>query len=155
MAYYNNYNGGYKKNRYYKNNNQKYNNNKPQSRPAQFNGFDATQYKKPDIEIKDLNGKVYKISGNFSSEFSAKLLAKIDEINGIKGMAKDVKNFPEIFSISKDFCVDIINCNIDGITYTWDDIKTGFNDVNVLYNLMGYISRIITAENAQRLNNAN
>lgn len=149
--------------RFNKSGNRNYNNNNGFNRydnrqyeqPARFNGFDARQYKKPDIEITDLNGKVYTISGNFSSELSAKLLANIEEIKGIKEKSKDVKNFPVIFDIAKDFCVDVINCNIDGVTYTWDEIKTGFNDINVLYGIMGYISNIISAENAARLNNAN
>ena len=135
MAYNNRnrYNGGYKKN--YRNNNKNYyymQENRPQEKPA-FNGFDATQYKKPDIEIKDLNGKVYRISGNFSTAFSAELLKTTKRVDEIRKGSSQIEQFPQIFDLLRDWCLSLINLNTDGEKYTMDDVKHGFDDIYVLY----------------------
>jgi len=153
MAYYknNNYrkNGGYKKNnnyKYYENRN--YEDNRPQERPV-FNGFDATQYKKPDIEIKDLNGKVYTISGNFSTAFSAELIKTSKRIEKIRAGKDTLEQFPEMFDLLREWCLSLINLNVDGVEYTMEDVNRGFNDIYVLYNLVGYIAKVVGASNRE------
>lgn len=149
----NNRNGQYRK--YRKNNN--YNNNRKDNRfndnrindnrmnQPVFKGFDATQYKKPDILIKDLNGKVYKISGNFSSAFTAEIMQMQKRIKEITE-SDPIEKFPEIFDILKTWCLKLINLNVDGEKYNTDDVDKGFNDVYVLYNLVAYISDIMSRE---------
>lgn len=144
-------NGQYKK--YRKNNNynrkdNRYNDNRiNDNRTSQpvFNGFDATQYKKPDILIKDLNGKVYKISGNFSSAFTAEIMQMQKQIEEIK-KSDPIEKFPEIFDILKTWCLKLINLNVDGEKYNTEDVDRGFNDVYVLYNLVAYIAEIMAKE---------
>ena len=156
MAYNNNYNGnrnsGYKNNNrnFYQNRNNGYNNRPQNNRPA-FNGFDATQYKKPDIEIKDLNGRIYRISGNFSTAFSAEILKTINKIEEIHKGSNDLDKFPEMFALLKDWCLSLINLNTEGVTYTMDDVNAGFNDIYVLYNLVAYIAKVLSADKAQNM----
>lgn len=161
MAYnnYNNrnrYNGGHKK-KYNYNYSNNYNNRPQNSRPANdgFNGFDATQYKKPNIEIKDLNGKVYTISGNFSTAFSAEIVQYQKQIETIQKVKNDVEKFPEIFNLLKEWCLKLLNLNIEGVECTMDDVNSGFNDIHVLKNLMVYIANIVKAERANMITDAN
>lgn len=153
MAHYNNnknrYNGGRNK-KQYNNYNNGYN-NRPQNRPAEFNGFDATQYKKPDIEIKDLNGTVYKINGNFTSAFSAELLKNSKKIEEIRKGGNNIENFPEIYKLLREWCLSLLNQNTDGVTYSMDVVTRGFDDIYVLYNLLAYITKIVGERNPQRL----
>lgn len=142
-------NGGYKYNNR-RNNNYKNNNYNPQ-KPAytEFDGFDATQFKKPDINIKDLRGVVYTISGNFSTAFSANILKTTEQINKIRNNSNNIEKFPEIFDLLKEWCLDLINLNVDGKTYSMDDVNAGFNDIYVLYNLISYISKVVSASNKE------
>jgi len=141
-------NGQYKKYRNEYKRDNRYNDNRindnRMSQPV-FNGFDATQYKKPDILIKDLNGKVYKISGNFSSAFTADILQTQKQIEDIK-QNDPIERFPEIFDILKTWCLKLINLNVDGEKYNTEDVDRGFNDVYVLYNLVAYIAEIMAKE---------
>ena len=146
MAYkkngqYRKYRTEYKKDNRYSDN--RINDNR-MSQPV-FNGFDATQYKKPDILIKDLNGKVYKISGNFSSAFTAEIMQMKKRIEEIK-KSDPIEKFPEIFDILKTWCLKLINLNVDGEKYNTEDVDRGFNDVYVLYNLVAYIAEIMAKE---------
>lgn len=146
MAYYKNNNyrkkGGYKKNsnyKYYENKN--YVDNRPQERPARE--FDATRYKKDDITIRDLNGKVYTINGNFSTAFTVELVKtqkQLEKINQSKDM---VECYPELLKILKSFCLVLINQNVDGEKYTLDDVEHGFNDIEVLKALVTYIGQLM------------
>lgn len=142
------YNGGHKKNNNYRYNDNRNFNNRTQERPA-FNGFDATQYKKPDIEIKDLNGKVYKISGNFSTAFSAELLKTSKRADEIRKGSNTLEQFPEMFDLLRDWCLTLLNQNVDGVHYTMEDVNRGFNDIYVLYNLVGYIAKVVSASNRE------
>lgn len=141
-------NGQYKKYRNEYKRDNRYNDNRindnRMSQPV-FNGFDATQYKKPDILIKDLHGKVYKISGNFSSAFTAEIMQMQKRIEEIK-KSDPIEKFPEIFDILKTWCLKLINLNVDGEKYNTDDVDKGFNDVYVLYNLVAYIAEIMAKE---------
>ena len=156
MAY-NRYNSGYNNNRnrnnnynyYNKNNNQ--NNRNPQHRNN--NTFDATKAKKPDIEIIDLNGKKYKIRGNFSSAFSAEILKTIKEVDKIRKNNNDVETFPKMYKLLKSWCLSLINLNTEGVVYTMEDVDNGFDDIYVLYNLIAYISEVIGKNTATLKNN--
>lgn len=141
MAYrnYNNnsnrYNGGYNRN-----NNQYYNNHRNQNDRPAFNGFDATVYKKPDIELKGLSGKIYRISGNFSGEFGAylcRIKSRVDTVADSK--LSDIEKFPELYELLKDFTLQLINLNTEGVTYSMDAVQKDFNDIYVMWNLLRYI----------------
>ena len=157
MAYKKNYNKNYNRNRNNRyNGGQGYNDNKkfyymdrPQEQKPTFEGFDASQFKKPDITIKDLNGKVYTISGNFSTAFSAELIKTSERVDEIRNGSNDLEKFPQIFDLLRDWCLSLINHNVDGETYTMDDVKRGFDDIYVLYNLVGYIGKVISASNRE------
>ena len=146
MAYYKNNNyrkkGGYKKNsnyKYYENKN--YVDNRPQERPARE--FDATRYKKDDITIRDLNGKVYTINGNFSTAFTEELVKAQLQIERIEQSEDMAERYSELLKMLKSFCLVLINQNVDGEKYTLDDVEHGFNDIGVLKALLIYIGQLI------------
>lgn len=147
MSYNNNFrnnNRGYsnnnRNNRNY-NDNRRYENNDYRRNEPAFNGFDATKYKKPDIEIKGLTGKIYRISGNFSMGFGAEILKTIKRVEAItKGNMDNAEKFPEIYDLLKDWTLQLINLNVDGVTYSMDAVLRDFNDIYVMYNLIAYIS---------------
>ena len=154
MAY-NNYNNrgnnGYKKNY---NNNNRYNGNgynngfnngyRPQNDRPVNNGFDARQYKKPDIPITDLNGKTYMISGNFSTAFAANMIKYLEEAKQFENInVNEPEKYAGAFEILKKWCLELINLNIDGIEYTMNDVNAGFNDYFVLIGLINYIAGLM------------
>ena len=145
MGYNNNYNRN-NNYRYNKNNgyNRNYNNNyRPQNNRPENIGFDATVYKKQDIPIKDLNGKIYHISGNFSTAFSADIIKTFEQAQKLTDKEKAVDNFPEIFSLLKNWCLSLISLNTDGYACTMADVEAGFNDIHVLQGLVNYIANLI------------
>lgn len=143
--YYNNRNNNYRNNGGHRNNyNRNFNNDNSINNKPQFTGFDATRFRKPNIEIKDLNGKVYVISGNFSTAFSAEIVKTIDKINEIRKSENDIAQFPKMFNLLKEWCLSLINLNVDSVQYTMDDVNAGFNDIYVLYNLVAYISKVLS-----------
>lgn len=146
MAYYKNKNyrknGGYKKNnnyKYYENRN--YEDNRPQERPARE--FDATRYKKEDITIRDLNGKVYTINGNFSTAFTEELVKAQQQLERIEQSGDMAERYSELLKMLKSFCLVLINQNVDGEEYTLDDVERGFNDIEVLKALLTYIAQLL------------
>lgn len=145
----NRFNGGYnnRNNNNYQNRN--YNNNYRQNedRPADNYAFDATKYKKPDIKIRDMNGKVYTISGNFPKMFVIELARNINEIRKITdGDYTQLDKFPELFDLLKKWVLSFLNLNVDGITYSMSEIMTGFNDVFCLFDLFNYIVKVTDAD---------
>lgn len=138
----NNYNGGHKKNNNYRYNDNKDFENRPQTRPTS-NGFDATQYKKPDITIKDLNGKVYTINGNFTTTFTETLVKANKRVEEIQANEDLEYRYPELLKLLKEWCLILINQNIDGEKYTMEDVECGFNDIYVLQALISYIGDYI------------
>lgn len=142
MAYnknYNNrYNGGYNKKNNYQNRN--YNNYRPQNDRPAFNGFDASTYKKPDIELKGLTGKIYRISGNFSMAFASQIFKTMQRVDKVtKSNLSDIEKFPELYDLLKDWTLELLNLNTEGITYSMDAVLKDFNDLYVMYNLLQYI----------------
>jgi len=152
MAYYNNRNNNNRNNNNYNNNrrNNFYNNNE-QGRNTNNNGFDARVYKKPDIDITDLTGHTYRISGNFSTAFSSEIIKTIERAERIRGGSNDLDKFPEMFDLLKDWCLSLLNLNVDGEKVTIDDVNRGFNDIYVLYNLIGYIAKCVSSNSAQMI----
>lgn len=155
MAYnnYNNKNNGYRNNNGYRPNyngngyrNNNYNNGfRPQNdnRPVN-NGFDARQWKKPDIPVTDLNGKTYMISGNFSTAFAANMIKYLEEAKQFENInINEPEKYAGAFEILKKWCLELINLNTDGIKYTMDDVDAGFNDYFVLCGLIDYIAKFI------------
>ena len=151
MAYSRNYNnnnkydGGYT-NRYYKNNynfqNKNFKNNyRVQNNKPAFNGFDASTYKKPDIELKGLTGKIYKISGNFSMAFASQIFKTMERVNKVtKSNLSDIEKFPELYDLLKDWTLELLNLNTEGVTYSMDAVLRDFNDIYVMNNLLNYIA---------------
>lgn len=144
---YNNKNNGYNRN---------YNNNyRPQNNRHENIGFDATVYKKQDIPIKDLNGKIYHISGNFSTAFSADIIKTFEQAQKLTDKEKAVDNFPEIFALLKNWCLSLISLNTDGYECTMADVESGFNDIHVLQGLVNYIANMIVLTPEELKNNGN
>ena len=110
-------------------------------------GFDARKYKKQDIEITDLNGKTYIISGNFASTFSVEMVKYIEQVEKYKEEKADIKDMPEMVDMLKEWCLNLLNHNIDGKVYDMTVINAGFNDVDVLFNLFNYITNLINDYN--------
>lgn len=145
---YNNYNNnrGYRNNNYNNNRNNNYRNNRPQNenrKPA----FDASKYKKPDIDIKGLSGTVYTINGNFSFDFASVIFKTNSRIENVTG--KDValiEKFPEIYELLKEWTLELLNHNVNGITYTMDAVNKDFNDLYVMYNLLQFITDFIAKD---------
>ena len=134
----NNYYGGYRNN-YYNENNEY---NRPQEKPT-FNGFDATQYIKPEINIKDMNGKVYTISGNFSTIFTEELVKAAKKVEEILKNDDVELRYSESLAYLKNWCLLLLNQNVNGEKYKMEDVECGFNDVVILRKLFIYISEYI------------
>lgn len=152
MAYKKNFNKNYNRNRNnrynggqgYNNDNKKfYYMDRPQEQKPTSNGFDATQYKKPDITIKDLNGKTYTINGNFTTTFTETLVKANKRVEEIQANEDLEYRYPELLKLLKEWCLILINQNIDGEKYTMEDVERGFNDIYVLQALISYIGDYI------------
>lgn len=153
MAY--NYNNKNNRNRY--NNggyNPNYNRNRNFNAPntaAKFEGFDASVYKMPDFKIKDLNGKVYTINGNIDTELRKHYIEDAERINKIQeSKSGDISIFPDLIDAFKDWCLAILNLNVDGIKYTMDDVNAGWNDVYVLQGLFTFTAEKMAKIDAAR-----
>lgn len=160
MGYNKNFNGnGYRNNNYNRNNGGQYNNTyknngnhyrndsrdnfRPQERTF---AFDAMQYKKPDIDIRDMNGKIYTINGNFSTEFAAKIMHTFESLEKVKDQTNWIKDYPEIYNALKEWALELINRNIDGVEYTMKDVELGFGDIIVLQKLIEFIFEIVSID---------
>lgn len=148
----NRYNGGYnnRNNNYHNknyNNNYNYNYRPQNDRPADDFAFDATKYKKPDIKIRDMRGKVYTISGNFPKMFAVELVRNIEEINKVtNGDYTQLDKYPELIHLMKDWILSFLNLNVDGVSYTISDVNAGFNDIWCIFDLFNYIVRVVNAD---------
>jgi hypothetical protein len=151
MAYKKNFNKKYNRNNYYGGQYNRNNNymNRPQETKPTFTGFDATKYKRPDITIKDLNGVVYTINGNFSTAFAAELVKTSKEVDKIRKGSDVLEQFPELFDLLRGWCLSLLNLNTDGKTYTMQDVRRGFDDMYVLFNLLTYVTKICNASNQE------
>ena len=145
--YYNNRNSsGYNRNNNYQNRN--YNKNfMPQNNRPAFNGFDASVYKKPDIELKGLTGKIYRISGNFSMGFASQIFKTMQRVEKVTNSnLSDIEKFPELYDLLKDWTLELLNLNTEGITYSMDAVLRDFNDIYVMNNLLKYIGGFMGKE---------
>ena len=137
--YKNNRNGGYNHNY---NRNRNFNNFNAQYRTnnnAAFEGFDASVYKMPDFSIKDLNGNIYTIKGNIDTELRKHYIEDAERISKIQESKQgDISIYPELIDLFRDWCLTILNLNVDGEKYTMDDVNAGFNDMYVLQGLFDY-----------------
>lgn len=152
MAYKKNFKKNYNRNRnnyyggqYNRNNNYM---NRPQEKPT-FTGFDATQFKKPDITIKDLNGVVYTINGNFSTAFAAEIAKTSKKVDEIRKGSDVLEQFPDLFDLLRGWCLSLLNLNTEGKTYSMEDVRRGFDDIYVLFNLLTYITKLYNASNQE------
>ena len=152
MAYKKNFNKNYNRNRNnrynggqgYNNDNKKfYYMDRPQEQQPTFNGFDATQYIKPEINIKDMNGKVYTISGNFSTIFTEELVKAAKKVEEILKNDDVELRYSESLAYLKNWCLLLLNQNVNGEKYKMEDVERGFNDVVILRKLFIYISEYI------------
>lgn len=169
MAYNNGnrYNGGY--NRNYNgnrnNNGYRYNGNgynkRFDNRPAydNENSISLVKYKKKNVLIEDMNGKEYVISGSFTSEFLAEMSRVADKYaeyqKVLKSKNPDPKIFGEIYDMMKEWCLMLINLNVNGDVYTMADINAGFNDFDALITVYAFIEkRLLTSvETLNKVNN--
>lgn len=154
MAYKKNYNYKYNNKNRYNNGgqfrkNDNYLMNRPQEMKPTFNGFDATRYKKPDITIKDLNGTVYTINGNFSTAFAAEIAKTSKKVDEIRKGSDVLEQFPDLFDLLRGWCLSLLNLNTEGKIYTMEDVKRGFDDIYVLFNLLSYITKLHNASNQE------
>lgn len=158
MAYYNyngngkRNNGGYSRNNgYNRNNGYRYNNNRYDNRPAndEMETVSLVKYKKKNVLIEDMNGKKYVISGNFQSEFLAEMSRVADKYleyqKVLHSANPDPAIFGEIYDVLKNWCLMLINLNIDGETYTMADINAGFNDLDALIAVYSFIEKRVGA----------
>lgn len=151
-GYNRNYNGNYRNNGYNRNNgyrNNGYNRNFD-NRPANdVETISLVKYKKKNILIEDMNGKQFVISGNFPSEFLAEMSRVADKYleyqKVLKSKNPDPKIFAEMFDMMKDWCLKLINMNVDGVQYTMADINAGFNDLDALIVVYDFIVKRTTA----------
>jgi|GEM_PF-5252624 len=84
------------------------------------------------------------ISGNFSTAFASDLIKYLEELKQFDNInPNEIEKYPAAFEILKNWCLELINLNTDGIKYTMDDVDAGFNDYFILCGLMNYISDYI------------
>ena len=122
------------RNNYYGGQNNRNNNymNRPQEQKPTFEGFDATQYIKPEINIKDMNGKVYTISGNFSTIFTEELVKAAKKVEEILKNDDVGLRYSESLAYLKNWCLLLLNQNVNGEKYKMEDVECGFNDVVII-----------------------
>ena len=119
-------------------------------------GFDATAYKRPDILIKSINGKVYKIRGEFGTAFSAELLQTVKNVESLRDGKTDfdVEQFPEMYNVLKQWALSFINLNSEGIVYDMSEIDSQWNNLYVLYNLISFaVNELQKQQNEYQNNN--
>lgn len=163
MAYNKNYNGG-RNNNGYRNGNYNKRQYRDDSRDFErvYRTTDDNMYelnirrfKKKDIKIVDMNGKVYIIDGNFSHEFALQTAAYKERFEEAEAQVKknnaDVNAAMHLMNLYKECCLMLINHNVNGTEYTMQDVNSGFNDINALVYLMKGVFDIVEKE-AKKLN---
>lgn len=148
-GYNRNYNGNYRNNGYNRNSgynrNNGYNRNFD-NRPANdVNRISLVEYKKQNVIIEDMNGKEYVISGSFTSEFLAEMSRVADKYveyqKVLTSKNPDPAIFGEIYDMLKNWCLMLINLNVNGDVYTMADINAGFNDFDALVVIYAFIEK--------------
>ncbi len=142
---YNNRNHGGRNNNGYRYNNG-YDDNRNNYRP-QYNEnnrddeyfFDATQFKRNDIKIKDLKGRTYIISGNFAEMYSLELAKDAERIQAAQKAAQEngesLESNIEIINIMKEWTLGFLKYDTTGEPVTMEDITRGFDVRTMLYLL--------------------
>lgn len=113
--------------------------------------LDVRRFRRKDIKIVDLNGKGYTINGNFSHEFAietGKYKTRIDALVDKRKKGATVEDVAELFAVYKDFCLMLINHNVEGVVYTMDDVNKGFNDLDALAYILNNIFKIVQDDTA-------
>lgn len=121
------------------------------------------RFKKQNILIVDMNGKEYVIDGSFAVEYTSEIADNIDEAVKLEKIINDektnqvvrVSKVKELLGIYKNWCLTLINHNIDGAKYTMDDVNRGFNDPNALKYLIGKILTKTQQETANMVKETN
>lgn len=120
------------------------------------------KYRKKPIYLEDMNGKPYVISGNFTVDFMVEMAKYIDEVKKLESDMKTVNSISEkaelvskLFDIYKEWCLKLINYNVDGIEYTMQDVNMGFNDMEAIKYLMGHIAKLIARAEKEMNSNEN
>ena len=114
--------------------------------------LDVRRFRRKDIKIVDLNGKSYTINGNFSHEFAietGKYKTRIDALVDKRKKGATVEDVAELFAVYKDFCLMLINHNVEGVVYTMDDVNKGFNDLDALAYILNNIFKIVQDDTAE------
>lgn len=149
MAYNkNNYNrnGSYNKKYNNKGYNRNYSSKRYDDRPHTANGkvleFNAQEHKKPNIKITDINGKVYEVDGKLSVGFIQNMVAWSADIQNMTMGKNNLREVADMLGILREFALQLINLNVDGIKYAMEDVDKGFNDVEILYSLFVFITGI-------------
>lgn len=147
MAYNKNYNrNGGKYNKNYNRNDRNYNGARYENRPHATRDnvleFNALEHKKPNIKITDVNGKRYEINGKLSVGFIQNMVAWAADIQGMTMGQDNLREVADMLGILREFALQLINLNVDGVTYTMEDVDRGFNDVEILYSLFVFITGI-------------
>lgn len=148
MAYKSNYNRNgskynrYNNNGYGRNNSAKRYDNRPQTANKNVLEFNALEHKKPNIKITDVNGKVYEINGKLSVGFIQNMVAWAADIQNMNMGKDNLKEVADMLGILREFALQLINLNVDGVEYDMEDVDRGFNDVEILYSLFIFIAGI-------------
>ena len=58
----------------------------------------------------------------------------------------DIEKFPELYDLLKDWTLELLNLNTEGITYSMDAVLRDFNDIYVMNNLLKYIGGFMGKE---------
>ena len=120
---------------------------RPQSEDAYT--FDATQYKKKNITIKDMNGNEFILSGNLSGQFAMDLMQNYETIRDFDKFKDDISQYPKIWQVMKEMVLSLLNQNVEGKTYTMEVVNAGFNDIDVLQGVIDFAMRIINQNNVK------
>lgn len=113
------------------------------------------KYRKKPVYIEDMNGKAYIINGNFTVEFVLEMAKYVDEVKRLESDLTNIENVTRLYEVYKEWCLKLINYNVDGEQYTMKDVVNGFSDLEAMKYLMGHIAKLIARAEKEMNSNEN
>lgn len=92
--------------------------------------FSVKRFKKKAILIEDMNGRRFAIRGNFANSILQDMVELKTKMTNMD--TTDENNVAVLLSMLKEWCLKLINMNVDNEVYTMEDVESGFDDIDAL-----------------------